>query len=92
MPEKAVDETGFPLAPRPKRSANKTEHGSRNQPVKSSPRHSQNPQRLLNSSISVMLPPVTWCDSRYFLPEDEFVINKTRRGDGVRRRARNHLR
>jgi len=92
MPEKTVDETGFPLAPRPKDSANKTDHGSCNQHVKNSPRHSQIPRRLLNSYISVMLPPMTRCDSRYFLPEDEFVVNKTRRGDSVSSKARNHLR
>nr|XP_021151016.1 uncharacterized protein LOC110363002 isoform X1 [Columba livia] len=90
--EKTVDETGFPLAARLKYSANKTEHGSRNQHVKNSPRHSQIPRNLLNSYISVMLPPVTWYDSRSFLPEDEFVINQSRTGDSVRSRAHDHLR
>lgn len=49
-----------------------------------------NPPRVLNSCISVMLPPMTWCDSRHFLPEDEFVTNKTRRGGSGRSRACNH--
>lgn len=90
--KKTVDETGFPLAARLKYSANKTEHGSHNQDVKNSPRHSQIPRNLLNSYISVMLPPVTWYDSRSFLPEDEFVINQSRRGDSVRSRAHDRLR